>query len=51
MPVFGVALNAHTALSPYAGLFERLATSPDIVWGVLVFLPLWAERGLMRPTI
>ncbi len=51
MPVFGVALNAHTALSPYAGLFERLATSPDIVWGVLVFLPLWAGRGLMRPTI
>jgi hypothetical protein len=48
MPFFGVALYGHTSLSPYAGLFERLATSPDIVWGAALLIPLWAGRGLMK---
>jgi hypothetical protein len=49
MPFFGVALSSHNALNPYAGLIERLATSPDIVWGAAMLIPLWARRGLMRP--
>jgi hypothetical protein len=49
MSFFGIALNPHTALSPYAGLIERLATSPDIVWGALILIPLWAGRNLMLP--
>jgi hypothetical protein len=49
MPFFGIALNPRSALSPYAGLIERLATSPDIVWGVAVLVPLWAGRGLLLP--
>jgi hypothetical protein len=49
MPFFGIALNPHSALSPYAGLIERLATSPDIVWGAVMLIPLWAGRTLMQP--
>lgn len=48
MPLFGVALDPHSALSGYTGLIERLATSPDILWGVVVLIPLWAGRNLMR---
>lgn len=47
MPFFIIGLYGHTALSPYAGLFERLATSPDIVWGVALLIPLWAGRRLL----
>jgi hypothetical protein len=50
LPFFGVALSPHSALSPYAGLLERVATSLDIVWGVLVLIPLWAGRNRMRPS-
>jgi hypothetical protein len=49
MPLFGIALYGHTALTPYAGLFERVATSSDIIWGVAVLFPLWAGKTLMRP--
>jgi len=49
MPFFGVALSSHNVLSPYAGLIERLATSPDIVWGAAVLIPLWVGRGLLQP--
>lgn len=49
MPLFGLALNSASPLSPYAGLIERLATSPDIIWGALILLPLWAGRPLTRP--
>jgi len=49
MPLFGVALSSGSALGGYVGLIERLATSPDIVWGVVVLIPLWAGRNLMRP--
>jgi hypothetical protein len=31
----------------YAGLFERLATGPETVWGIVVLIPLWAGRNLM----
>lgn len=48
MPLFGVALNAHSVLSGYAGLFERLATNADTVWGVVLLIPLWAGRRLMQ---
>jgi hypothetical protein len=50
MPFFGIGLSPHSALNPYAGLIERLATSPDIVWGAVLLIPLWAGRTLMRPT-
>jgi hypothetical protein len=45
MSFFGIALSPHSALSPYAGLIERLATSPDIVWGAALLIPLWAGRA------
>lgn len=48
MPFFGIALNPHSALNPYTGLIERLATSPDILWGVVVLIPLWAGRNFMH---
>src|SRR5262249_18435076 len=38
LPFLGIALNRHSGLSPYAGLLERLATSPDIVWGAVMLL-------------
>ena|SRR5438552_9713511 len=48
MPIYGVALNAHSVLTGYAGLFERLATNADIIWGVVLLIPLWAGRRLMQ---
>lgn len=48
MPLFGVALNAHSVFSGYAGLFERLATNADTIWGVVLLIPLWAGRRLMQ---
>jgi len=48
MSFFGIALNPHSGLSPYAGLIERLATSPDIVWGAVILFPLWAGSKLMQ---
>ena len=51
MPLFGLALNPHSALSGYIGLIERLATSSDIVWGVAILIPLWMGGRLMRPTV
>ena len=48
MPLFGVALNPHSVLAGYTGLIERLATSPDIVWGVVLLIPLWAGTKLVQ---
>lgn len=48
MPLFGVALAPGSPLAGYTGLIERVATSPDIFWGVVVLIPLWAGRKLMR---
>ena len=48
MPIYGVALNAHSVLTGYAGLFERLATNADTIWGIVLLIPLWAGRRLMQ---
>jgi hypothetical protein len=41
MPFFGIALNPHSALSGYAGLFERLATNADTLWSLVLLVRLW----------
>ena len=51
MPFFVIAQNAHGPFSGYAGLFERLATNADTLWGVIVLTPLWSGRKLMRPNV
>lgn len=48
MSFFGMGLNPHSIFSGYAGLFERLATNADTIWGVLLLIPLWAGRRLMQ---
>jgi hypothetical protein len=50
MSFFGIALNPHSALTPYAGLIERLATSPDILWGAVMLVPLWAGSQVTQIT-
>jgi hypothetical protein len=45
MPVFGVALNAHSVFTGYAGLFERLATNADTIWSLVLLARLWARRS------
>jgi hypothetical membrane protein len=45
MALFGMAQH-----SGYAGLFERLATNIETIWGVLLLTRLWAGMKLMRPT-
>lgn len=49
MPLFGVALAPHSPLVGYTGLIERVATSADIVWGVVLLVPMWAGWRLMQP--
>ncbi len=49
MPFFVIAQNTHSVFTGYAGLFERLATNADTIWGVVLLIPLWAGRKLMRP--
>jgi len=51
MPFFVIAQNTHGAFSGYAGLFERLATNADTLWDVVLLIPLWAGRKLMRPNV
>lgn len=46
MPFFGVALNTHSVLSGYAGLFERLATNADTIWSLALLARLWARRSI-----
>jgi hypothetical protein len=46
MPPFVVAQNAHGVLSGYAGLFERLATSADTIWSVVLLARLWIRRSI-----
>ena len=48
MPFFGIALNTHSVFNGYAGLFERLATNADTIWGLALLIPLWTGRRLMR---
>ena len=45
MALFGMAQH-----SGYAGLFERLATNAETVWGVLLLARLWAGTKFMRST-
>ncbi|HEY7355942.1 MAG TPA: DUF998 domain-containing protein [Ktedonobacterales bacterium] len=45
MPFFGVALNPHSVLSSYAGLFERLATNADTIWSLVLIGRLWVRRS------
>src|SRR5215469_14920775 len=40
MPFFVLAQNAHSAFAGDAGLFERLATNADTIWGAVVLIPL-----------
>lgn len=46
MPFFGIALNPHSALSGYAGLFERLATNADTIWVLVLLVRLWTRRAV-----
>ena len=46
MPLFGMALAPHSALSGYAGLFERLATSADTIWSIAIVTRLWTRRSV-----
>lgn len=46
MPLFGIALSGHGALSGYAGLFERLATNADTVWSLVLVVRLWTRRSV-----
>jgi len=48
MPFFVLAQNTHSVFAGYAGLFERLATNADTIWGAVLLIPLWAGRRLMR---
>ena len=48
MPFFVIAQNTHSAFSGYAGLFERLATNADTIWGAVLLIPLWSGKRLMR---
>ena len=45
MPLFGVALNPHSALAAYAGLIERLATNADTIWSLVLVSYLWFRRS------
>lgn len=44
MPIFGVALNTHSVFSGYAGLLERVATSADTIWSLVLLACLWTRR-------
>ncbi|HLV99327.1 MAG TPA: DUF998 domain-containing protein [Ktedonobacterales bacterium] len=46
MPFFGMALNPHSALAGYAGLFERLATNADTLWSLVLLARLWTRRSI-----
>ncbi len=48
MAFFGAAQNPHSVFTGYAGLFERLATNAETLWGVLLLARLWAGTEFMR---
>lgn len=48
MAFFGAGQNAHSMFTTSAGLFERLATNTETVWGVLLLARLWTGVGFMR---
>jgi hypothetical protein len=45
MALFGMTLQSGGA----AGLFERLATSTETIWGVLLLIRLWTGTKFMQP--
>lgn len=45
MTAFGISNATH---SGYPGLFERLATNTDTVWGAALLIPLWHGRRFMH---
>jgi hypothetical membrane protein len=45
MTAFGISNATH---SGYPGLFERLATNTDTVWGAVLLVLLWAGRSFVR---
>lgn len=45
MTAFGISNASH---SGYPGLFERLATNTDTVWGAALLIPLWGQKRFMR---
>jgi hypothetical protein len=46
MSFFGASLNPQSALSGYTGLFERVATNADTIWGVAILIRLWTRRSI-----
>jgi hypothetical protein len=46
MSFFGASLNPQSALSGYTGLFERIATNADTIWGLAVLVRLWTRRSV-----
>jgi hypothetical protein len=46
MSFFGASLNPQSALSAYTGLFERIATNADTIWGVAILIRLWTRRSV-----
>jgi hypothetical protein len=46
MPFFSIALNPHSALSGYAGIFECLATNADTIWSLALLARLWTRRSI-----
>ena len=49
MAFFGTGQNPHSMFAGYAGLFERLATNIETIWGILLLARLWAGTGFIRP--
>jgi hypothetical protein len=46
MPFFGIALNPQSALHGFTGLFERVATNADTIWGLAILVRLWTRRSI-----
>jgi hypothetical protein len=46
MSFFGASLNPQGALSGYTGLFERVATNADTIWGLTILARLWTRRSI-----
>lgn len=46
MSFFGASLNPTSALSAYTGLFERVATNADTIWGLAILVRLWTRRSI-----
>jgi hypothetical protein len=43
---FGASLNPQNALHGYTGLFERVATNADTIWGLAILIRLWTRRSI-----